>query len=900
MTSYSIQTTSVVEIPTTVNVMDATSTSVDVVEVGLIGPQGATGLQGATGPTGPTGATGATGAQGPSGVVSVTSPITNSGTSTSAQIGIDQTALTIDPSQVTGTAVITTDSRLSDARTPTSHASTHGVSGSDPVTVAQSQVTGLTTALAGKAPSTNISPTAITGTAVVKTPTASQTITNSTAGVVPLAISQTGAAHALTTSLGSSAGADKVALNVNSENELSSAMWLSGKERGHGTLKIGHLQPDVESDANAGAISINLKSNEVRGAAGDETAVQGIYVDTYQGNGTTSGLTRTRTGSATNGTTSLTVTVSAYDYNDEIYGAYTDVNGIYHLGWTVTGTGIAVDTTIVSISSNGLILTLSKPVTADIVADTITFDGGYPRYGTTGNLLNLNNARVNKLVLNADGQLKLPTLSTTGGLVLGGDTNLYRAGADHLKTDDNFTVKSSLYVASTNFSPNDKDWTAPTGSLATLQVVNEVYRTTAPSIKMIADSTSTCFVRAGGSTTFPASVGSTYAVSGYFKTNSGNRTVRMNVHWYSSANSYLGVSSGSNFTANDTTWTQATLSAVAPTSAAYGYVLAVCINPSNAGDFVYVDDVTVTESNAALTRTAFDTLTMTNKLVATSFTGSGAGLTSIPNSALTNSSVTVNGSAIALGGSATVTATPTDGTVTDAKIATTLSASKITGTAVTQADTGTVTSAMILDGTIVNADISASAAISGSKLGQATSMLQFAPATTEWIPFQDATSTPAAARAQGLEHCQPIRFPFPVTLDRLSIFVQTGGSTGAVVRLGIRNDNNGKPGTLLLDAGTAATTSSASYPTITISQALAANTTYWLSATAQGTPTTGAITRYPTTWLSGKVGLISQASGASFGYTQTGVTGALPTNFTASGNLVFNGADGYVWIVRAA
>ena len=50
---------------------------------------------------GPTGATGATGAAGSSGVVSVTAPITNSGTSSAAQIGVDQSALTITESQVT-------------------------------------------------------------------------------------------------------------------------------------------------------------------------------------------------------------------------------------------------------------------------------------------------------------------------------------------------------------------------------------------------------------------------------------------------------------------------------------------------------------------------------------------------------------------------------------------------------------------------------------------------------------------------------------------------------------------------------------------------------------------------------------------------------------------------------
>ena len=56
----------------------------------------------------------------------------------------------ISPSAITGTAVITSDSRLSDARTPTAHAASHGSAGSDPVTLAQSQVTNLTTDLSDK------------------------------------------------------------------------------------------------------------------------------------------------------------------------------------------------------------------------------------------------------------------------------------------------------------------------------------------------------------------------------------------------------------------------------------------------------------------------------------------------------------------------------------------------------------------------------------------------------------------------------------------------------------------------------------------------------------------------------------------------------------------------------
>lgn len=50
----------------------------------------------------------------------------------------------------TSTLVITTDPRLSDARTPTAHAATHEIGGTDEITIAQSQVTNLVTDLASK------------------------------------------------------------------------------------------------------------------------------------------------------------------------------------------------------------------------------------------------------------------------------------------------------------------------------------------------------------------------------------------------------------------------------------------------------------------------------------------------------------------------------------------------------------------------------------------------------------------------------------------------------------------------------------------------------------------------------------------------------------------------------
>jgi hypothetical protein len=54
--------------------------------------------------------------------------------------------------------------------------------------------------------------------------------------------------------------------------------------------------------------------------------------------------------------------------------------------------------------------------------------------------------------------------------------------------------------------------------------------------------------------------------------------------------------------------------------------------------------------------------------------------------------------------------------ITSGQLAGSIAPSKITGTAVTAADTGTVTSTMLLDGTILNADLNASAAVALSKL----------------------------------------------------------------------------------------------------------------------------------------------------------------------------------------
>lgn len=73
-----------------------------------------------------------------------------------ASVGTARTNLGLGTAAVTNTGtgsantILGNDARLTDARTPTTHAASHGSGGGDPVTVAQSQVTGLSTSLSGK------------------------------------------------------------------------------------------------------------------------------------------------------------------------------------------------------------------------------------------------------------------------------------------------------------------------------------------------------------------------------------------------------------------------------------------------------------------------------------------------------------------------------------------------------------------------------------------------------------------------------------------------------------------------------------------------------------------------------------------------------------------------------
>ena len=110
----------------------------------------------------------------------------------------------------------------------------------------------------------------------------------------------------------------------------------------------------------------------------------------------------------------------------------------------------------------------------------------------------------------------------------------------------------------------------------------------------------------------------------------------------------------------------------------------------------------------------------------------------------------VTGTVITSADSGTVTSTMiANDTIVDADInsAAAIAKTKISGTAITAADSGTVTSAMIADGTIVDGDISASAAIAQSKISGLTTDLSNKASSSDLTTHTGATEAHGATGA---------------------------------------------------------------------------------------------------------------------------------------------------------
>lgn len=149
----------------------------------------------------------------------------------------------------------------------------------------------------------------------------------------------------------------------------------------------------------------------------------------------------------------------------------------------------------------------------------------------------------------------------------------------------------------------------------------------------------------------------------------------------------------------------------------------------------------------------------------------------------------------------------------------------------------------------------------------------------------DSAASNSAALTNGDCYFIPIIILSAVTAASLAIRLNTNGSLGSVARLGIFNDNgSGKPGTVLLDAGTVATNTGAGATPreIAISQALAASTWYWLACAQQGGAATGAVIRTINRIFTAMEWDSTVASTPPGGYKATGITGVFANNPTVT------------------
>jgi hypothetical protein len=136
----------------------------------------------------------------------------------------------------------------------------------------------------------------------------------------------------------------------------------------------------------------------------------------------------------------------------------------------------------------------------------------------------------------------------------------------------------------------------------------------------------------------------------------------------------------------------------------------------------------------------------------------------------------------------------------------------------------------------------------------------------------------------------PLRIDMPVQVDRLALNIDAAGTTGAVWRLGLYGSTStGLPGSLLIDAGTVAATTTgqreASFTALTLSRGL-----WWAVGAPQVAASGG-------DRIQGAAGWMHRGHGDNFGtfladfgglgwrefaWYMDGVTGALPSTFSTT------------------
>lgn len=154
------------------------------------------------------------------------------------------------------------------------------------------------------------------------------------------------------------------------------------------------------------------------------------------------------------------------------------------------------------------------------------------------------------------------------------------------------------------------------------------------------------------------------------------------------------------------------------------------------------------------------------------------------------------------------------------------------------------------------------------------------------FPISSTSTSTSSTLTSGTLRLSPFYNPQTLSITRIGLEVNTAGDSTSVVRLGIYNDNNCKPSSLVLDAGTVAA-NVAGIPEVILGSTLSLPPGwYWIGGAVQGVTTTQpnivTVSVIPTTGLLfGSAGsTIPGAATILQGWAQASVTGALPTTFT--------------------
>ena len=168
--------------------------------------------------------------------------------------------------------------------------------------------------------------------------------------------------------------------------------------------------------------------------------------------------------------------------------------------------------------------------------------------------------------------------------------------------------------------------------------------------------------------------------------------------------------------------------------------------------------------------------------------------------------------------------------------------------------------------------------------------------------YSSTAVSSSATNSDGRGKLTPFYIAEPTTIDAMALYlVAVNDGAGAVVRMGIYEDDNGRPGNVVVDAGTASINGAASLKTLTFTPVTLQPGFYWAVAGTYNLNTGGVNPTFASVTGTQAVG-DSAASGSNnmFPIATVPVTGALTTHPTISLSRSTSAAAFHIWVRRSA